>query len=125
MLVIISVQGCSTWRRGLSSRKYTSLEMQSYKYSTVPALTYPTSLAKLTAFLNRKRENYYASSKSTLGLVKRPLSFFYTHVKFYLRTYKKLTFFHSQMLSKFFEHKQQKPPKHSGNARKTFESAYK
>lgn len=46
---IISEQGCSTCKRGFSSRKKNDSSSSLYKYSTVPALTYPTILASLTA----------------------------------------------------------------------------
>ena len=53
MSATISVHGCSTWRRGLSSRKWKVSVSSLYRYSTVPALTYCTILARVTAAYNR------------------------------------------------------------------------
>lgn len=48
----ISVHGCSTCSRGFSSRKW-KLPSSPYRYSTVPALTYPTIWAMRTAHCGR------------------------------------------------------------------------
>ena len=48
-----SLYRCSTWRRGLSSRKWKVSVSSLYRYSTVPALTYCTILARVTAAYNR------------------------------------------------------------------------
>ena len=45
----ISVHGCSTWRRGFSSRKWNVSSSSLYRYSNVPVLTYPTMRASCTA----------------------------------------------------------------------------
>ena len=46
--MIISVTGCSTCRRGFSSKKEKVLSGM-YRYSTVPAFEYPTNFANRTA----------------------------------------------------------------------------
>mmetsp|Transcript_36881 Transcript_36881/g.91119 ORF Transcript_36881/g.91119 Transcript_36881/m.91119 type:complete len:246 (-) Transcript_36881:554-1291(-) len=47
--VMVSVTGCSTWSRGLTSRKLYAPVVMLYRYSTVPTPLYCTFLARRTA----------------------------------------------------------------------------
>jgi len=61
---MFSVTGCSTCNRGLSSRKANELLSSRKRYSTVPALQYPTVLANDTAAFSIARN---VASEAAVG----------------------------------------------------------